>query len=100
MKDDVFFEGFQRLQCWTCSPYEVGEKEGIMKRIFGEVRVGVREKQVFSSSCFKNLEEAKTTLADWYKKICQTDDVFSFARIFFNGVEMFFDPKKDVWVEI
>lgn len=71
-----------------------------MKRIFGEVRVGVREKQVFSSSCFKNLEEAKTTLADWYKKICQTDDVFSFARIFFNGVEMFFDPKKDVWVEI
>jgi len=71
-----------------------------MKKIFGEVRIGVTEKQVFSSSCFESLEEAKTVLSGWYKKIWQPGDVFSFARIFTQGVEMFFDPKKEVWVEI
>lgn len=100
MKDDVFFEGFQRLQCWTCSPYEVGEKEGNMKKVFGEVRIGVREKQIFASSGFENMEEAKTVLANWYKKISQPGDMFSFARIFSEGVEMFYDPRREVWMEI
>lgn len=71
-----------------------------MKKIFGEVRIGLSEKQVFSSSYFESLEEAKTVLSGWYKKICQPGDVFSFARIFTEGVELFFDPRREVWMEI
>ena len=72
-----------------------------MKRIFGEVRVGATEQKV-SSSYFENVEEAKHFIEGWYKKALQRSEaIFAYARVVTEeGIEMFFDPRKEVWIEI
>ena len=72
-----------------------------MKKVFGEVRIGVTEQRV-SSSYFDCLDDAKNFLEGWYKNaLYSVDAIFAYARVVSaEGVEMFYDPRREVWMEI